>query len=1084
MFDKNISWQVRFGAILSLFIALMFFIPSGTIFVEAADTIIVDDDGTGDYTSIQAAINNAGVGDNIVVKDGTYAEQLTVNVPSINIVAASGETPVIYVSSYPVGIDVTAPDVLIQGFEIFGNGSLTFGPYPTIRASAGSDGLIVDNNDFKVFTGEVGQMALLIVNDVVNVMFNGNIVTNYEHSVFHAAWVTGTVLYFGSIQDVIDFAYIGATVMVAPGTYNQQITVNKSITLSGTTGETIIDLGSVSTYAIKLELGCDGATIEGFEIINSYGIYVDSNAGGESNVTIQNNHIHDLFVSSDLTGGFFVNASCWPPLENWRIQDNTLENITGSLSSGLRPENMKDVIISGNTISNMGYSGILLINVDGAIVSSNMIGSIARAGIQVDSYCTRDISIIDNTIMQANTGSYSGYGGIRFYGQHTPDPHSDPPAEITVIGNTCNGSYNGLAVRDGENISGRNISANSNSFINNSNMGVYHGGNGTLDATNNWWGNITGPYHPIDNPVGTGDNVSDNVTFWPWYEFDGYSVKPTVEYEVGHPNSENGQFVKSYTPIKITAYDDESGMKSLTYRIWNATHLWSGWYNYTDEFSLPGGDGKHRVEYNATDMAGTKKTGIQTHYVDDEAPWIEVQDPNGGEYVRGDLTILWDAADQMPDQKQIKRSDYYSFYPFSEDYPGHIQSFVPQHETLNAVDLLLHGDESEVNVIIFSSITPVPIPVGTTSKHLQDVGNEVYPEWITFPFNSEISLEIGETYYIGVTQQILEGSGINWHYYNSTNESDPYPPGHSWIKKVDTLESHPELDWTFRTNYWNEFVSATIQFSNAFPPIWSTIAQGEENDGEFVWDTTPYPDGEAYLIRVIVEDFMSNSASDESDGPFTVDNTGPSVFNIEIIDTTLESTEYTKDGDRLEISATVLGEISNVTADLSGFGKGSFVEPNSLYQDTATWIVYNVNCAPADGEITVTITVTDPNDDVAQNSGSIIADNTPPTLKITRPLPGIFVMDGQRLLPYPYPVIIGQITIKVDANDMGAGVEKVEIYLDNKLREIRNEVPYEWVWDEASIGFFKLKAIAYDNVGFNATTLLNDIFILNFDILD
>ena len=155
-----------------------------------------------------------------------------------------------------------------------------------------------------------------------------------------------------------------------------------------------------------------------------------------------------------------------------------------------------------------------------------------------------------------------------------------------------------------------------------------------------------------------------------------------------------------------------------------------------------------------------------------------------------------------------------------------------------------------------------------------------------------------------------------------------------------------------------------------------------------------------------------------------------------------------------------------------------------MYQDTATWIIYAINCAPSDGEITVTITVTDPNDDVAQNTGSIIADNTPPALDITRPLPGIFVMDGQRLLPYPYPVIIGQITIKADANDMGAGVEKVEFYLDGKLRAVCTEIPYEWIWDEASIGFFKLKAIAYDNLGFNATASVNDVFILNFDIWD
>jgi len=91
-------------------------------------------------------------------------------------------------------------------------------------------------------------------------------------------------------------------------------------------------------------------------------------------------------------------------------------------------------------------------------------------------------------------------------------------------------------------------------------------------------------------------------------------------------------------------------------------------------------------------------------------------------------------------------------------------------------------------------------------------------------------------------------------------------------------------------------------------------------------------------------------------------------------------------------------------------------------------------------------------------------------------------MDGQRLLPYPYPVIFGQITIKADANDMGAGVEKVEFYLDGRLRVACTEIPYEWVWDEAFIGFCKIEAIAYDNIGFNATASVNDVFIINFDI--
>jgi len=39
---------------------------------------------------------------------------------------------------------------------------------------------------------------------------------------------------------------------------------------------------------------------------------------------------------------------------------------------------------------------------------------------------------------------------------------------------------------------------------------------GPLDAENNWWGDPSGPFHPLLNPAGTGDEVSDNVDFEPW----------------------------------------------------------------------------------------------------------------------------------------------------------------------------------------------------------------------------------------------------------------------------------------------------------------------------------------------------------------------------------------------------------------------------------------------------------------------------------------------------------------------------------------------------------------------------------------
>jgi len=1116
-----INSKIRLALIIFISFSLLFFLPSNVIFVEAADTIIVDDDiGGGDYTSIQTAINNAGIGDNIIVKDGTYAEQLTVNVPSISIAAASGETPVIYVSSYSVGIDITVQDVLIDGFEIFGNTSNN-GFYPAIRASSGSTGLWVTNCDFKVFTGQIGNLAIQIMDTVTDVTNSYNTITNYERGISLSgnSWATIQAntfnnvnvpidhsarnpifpyRYFGSIQYTIDQSNPEAVINVNPGIFNENVNINKPLTLSGihayenpitrtrTEYESIIDGGTSS--AIIIASGTNDVIIRGLTITISSKSGINNEAGiligtNTSNIIILNNIIENISDGSgidtiqDETYGIMIYGNVIGIGQStFDIYDNLIQNIE---EYGIAiNDNTSDVLISGNLIRNL----------TGSDHSSDpfwdpswpsIVCSAIHLGGQVGPVKNIDIdsNILTTNIQGDGTLTAAG-GGISFAGVQEWNPPNRPWEgfeNISITSNIITNNTMGIIALDGIFNNGLNI--HDNDISNNTYYGINNNINTIINATNNWWGNISGPFNSINNPTGTGVNVSENVTYWPWYEFNGYSIKPTVDYQVGTPNSMNGLYIKSITSIDVDALDDESGIKSLTYRTWNTTHYWTEWSNFTDEINL-NGEGKHMVEYNATDVAGTKNSDIKTHYVDDIGPWIEIISPNGGEFIRGDLNIEWYAADKIPDQKQIKTNGSYSL---SGDYPGHIQSFEPTNEILNSVDLTLSGDAAEVSVTIFSEISPVPVPIGTITKIIQDITS---PQIITFPFESAINLDTDEEYYLGVTQQIIGGAGINWYYFNSTGGIDPYPHGQAWIKKTDEIELHPEIDWAFITNFWNENIYLDIQFSNVNPPLWTTIAEDEENDGEFLWDTSTYPDGEIYLIRIIAEDLMLNGNSDISDGTFIIDNTGPSVYNVIILDTTIGSTEYTSNGNRLEISANIYGEISNITADLTGFGKGSSVEPNSIYQDTATWVVNSIDCTPANGEVSVTITVTDPNDDIAEGSASIIADNSPPELEILRPLPGIYIMDGQRLLPYPYPVIIGQITIRADVNDVGAGIEKVEFYIDNTLRETINEsdATFEYIWDEAAIGFFRIEAIAYDTIGFNSTATVNDVFIINFDI--
>jgi parallel beta-helix repeat protein len=90
--------------------------------VVSGETWYVDDDGGADYTRIQDAIDNATAGDTIIVRDGTYIENVDVYVDNLIISSVNGSdfTIVQAANSSDHVFEVTADYVAISGFTVTG----------------------------------------------------------------------------------------------------------------------------------------------------------------------------------------------------------------------------------------------------------------------------------------------------------------------------------------------------------------------------------------------------------------------------------------------------------------------------------------------------------------------------------------------------------------------------------------------------------------------------------------------------------------------------------------------------------------------------------------------------------------------------------------------------------------------------------------------------------------------------------------------------------------------------------------------------------------------------------------------------
>jgi len=123
------------------------------------------------------------------------------------------------------------------------------------------------------------------------------------------------------------------------------------------------------------------------------------------------------------------------------------------------------------------------------------------------------------------------------------------------------------------------------------------------------------------------------------------------------------------------------------------------------------------------------------------------------------------------------------------------------------------------------------------------------------------------------------------------------------------------------------------------------------------------------------------------------------------------------------------------------------------------------------GNFTATFTVTDSEGNSSSDTAIVTINHKAPTVSITKPVKGLYIGDI-KILPLGRCIIVGRITIEVNAQQDPLGIARVEFFIDDKLKATDTEAPYSWTWHELSFSKHTITATAFDKSGKSASASL------------
>ncbi len=635
----------------------------------------------------------------------------------------------------------------------------------------------------------------------------------------------------GRVQEAVDLV-TASTINVAAGTYDENLVVDKSMTLNGAQAgvdaryrvATESEITASSGHVIDVR--ASNVTIDGFKITGSAsaGQLVRCESGGNglqllnsilggtaarilwfntdaSNVLIEQNRLEGASMSDSYALAHFDGSDVF---DNLTVPNNIFYD--GGIFAGNMVFNSTNMTMSGNLFD--GASLNLSSQFKNSTISGNLFRNNGYTNMQVG---LKDSSIVGNVFGLAGPSPHVGYpsSAMMLWG----DQYGLTPSEnVTIEDNVIH--FNGVALPDDlanglrvlSGIDATTITVTGNCFYDGGAqvgaIALLNQASGVVPAEYNWWDHESGPYDP------NGTEETDGVT--------------------------------CYDPATMSNADGQGG-------------------EVTDQIVdyCPWSDGPHVIGLNIL--------------------WLNA---NGAPvYVRPDDDVIVDltALNLMQKVTAVQALVGYSTTYLDSPsavvggYPWDVLIYqnIPAGGEYDAaigvnVDLIQSSDgtDADATTAVITFTVPTGAPDGTTRVVFRPdgmAGYETFYSWI-----NPITGEPEPVYPTKIDSQTIVVDGTD------PDVQVTYPNGGENFKGGGS----ETITWTASdTNI--DYDSVKIEYFDGAD--WVTLATDEDNDGAHLWSPIPSLDIDTSRVRVTVWDLAGNSASDESDADFTIDSTSPVI---------------------------------------------------------------------------------------------------------------------------------------------------------------------------------------------------------------